>query len=294
MVKNTLALTIGCLFSLSAIATDMATVPKPSNNQSPFAIGSAGKPAADSARTYSVGSTTTSSKNSESSLYVVSNKHVNRIVTPFKRPTIVLDSIPELSYKQRGNVIYLALPSTLEETVAGWVTEKDNKGQESSAIRVLFKPMPVKPQEVQLTQSHTQGSVAARKFERSHVRNDVILKSMSSLALNQLPVGYQMGNVNGSYIPTCTQQGLTFDFFRGQFASGGDYVISIGTVENNSNQAITFNEYTCYSDGVVGVAAYPEIELLPTEKAEVYVMYYREKNIKTSAETPRKSLLGGE
>lgn len=273
MSKLSLSLLICSMFSLNSFATDMASIPTPSkvkkNNSS---------------------DKKTSSKKSESNLYVVSNKHVNRIITPFKSPSIVIDSIPNLSYKQRGSVLYLALPSSLEETVAGWITEKND---ESSAIRVMFKPMPVQPKEVQLGQS-IQGSAVARKFERTYNRNDVIRKSMEALSLNKLPVGYQMSDVNGSYIPNCSQEGLIFDFYRGQFASGGDYVISIGTVENTSSHTVLLKENNCYSDGVVGVAAYPEIELLPTEKSEIYVMFYRQKNIKTTAENPRKSLLEGQ
>ena len=269
MNKSPLSLLLFSIFSLNSFATDMATIPVPNKVDS--------KKGAES-------------KNSQSNLYVVSNKHVNRIITPFKSPSIVIDSIPNLSYKQRGNVLYLALPSSLDEIVAGWVTEKND---ESSAIRVMFKPMPVQPKEVKLGQS-VKGSAVARKFERSYNRNDVIRKSMVSLSLNNLPVGYQLGDVNGSYIPNCSQDGLTFDFYRGQFVSGGDYVISIGTVENSSSKTISLKENNCYSDGVVGVAAYPDVELLPTEKSEIYVMFYRKKNIKTTAENPRKSLLGGQ
>lgn len=270
-------LTIGFLVGYflgcnTALATDMATMPK----------------LIKGTNTVNKSGLRDINKNPENNLYVVSNKHVNRIVTPFRSPVIVIDSIPNLSYKQRGNILYLALPSTLKDVVAGWITEK---GDESSVMRVLFKPMPVKPQQIELQKSSMKGTAIARKFESANPRDDVVREVMATLALGNLPSGYQMMSVNGAYIPNCKQAGLNFDFFRGQFASGGDYVVSIGTVKNASNQTIKLAENNCYSDGVVGVAAYPETELLPSERSEVYVMFYRDKNMQSNSQTSRKSLL---
>lgn len=267
----------------AALATDMATLPKSSKSRNTHNVDKS-----DPIKVNKTYSEQESDEYSENTFYALSNKHVNRIITPFRSPVIVIDSIPNLSYKQRGNILYLALPSTLNEVVAGWITEK---GDESSVIRVLFKPMPIKPQQVELQKSSTPGTAVARKFERANPRNDAVREVIYALALGNLPLGYQMMNVNGSYIPNCKQAGLNFDFYRGQFASGGDYVVSIGTVENTSNHIIQLAENNCYTDGVVGVAAYPETELLPFERSEVYVMFYRNKNIQSSPQTPRKSLL---
>lgn len=101
--------------------------------------------------------------------YVISNKHVNRIVTPFKNPSIKMDSVGSVAYKSRDNVLYVS--TTHNAPIAGFITES---GDESAAIQVTFKPMAVGPQEVVLKGNASNGSSLARRFERSSPRSATI------------------------------------------------------------------------------------------------------------------------
>lgn len=227
------------------------------------------------------------SSNQSDRTVVISNQHVNRIVTPFKHPSIKLDSVGGVAYKARDNVLYVSTTHTAP--LAGFITET---GDESAAITVILKPMAVGPQEVILQGQSSEGSALARRFERSSPRAQTIKTVMTSMAKGTLPSGYSMRSVDAHYIPSCQQKGLAFDFYNGQRVSGGDYVVSIGTVSNDSTQPIEFKENHCYQDGVVSVSAYPNVKLLPKEASEVYVMFYRHKPTAQKTQT-RRSLLGG-
>ncbi|GAD89953.1 conjugal transfer protein TraK [Vibrio halioticoli NBRC 102217] len=265
-IKHLLILTLlPCVIPVSA--TELAVVPSTtnSNNQS----NSAGN------------------SEKQSAVHVISSKHVNRIVTPFKNPSVKLDAVEGVATKSQGNVLYLSTSSS--QPIAGFITES---GDESTSIKVIFRPMPVAPQEVILKGSTNEGSELARRFERSNPRSETIKNVMGSLVRGELPNGYQMKKVNAQYLPSCKQSGLTFNFYNGQFVTGGDYVVSIGIAENRSTQAVNFTENSCYKDGVVAISAYPTTTLLPNEKTEVFVMFYRNKPVSTQQKT-RRSLIGG-
>jgi conjugal transfer pilus assembly protein TraK len=223
----------------------------------------------------------------EACLYVISNTHINRIVTPFKHPSVKMDALNGVEHKSRDNIVYLS--TTQSTPIAGFITEK---GDESAAIKFVLKPVPTGPKEVVLKQSNFGGSEMARRFERSSQRDVTIRDVLSTIAKGNLPVGYQMKPMNPDYLPMCHQDGLVFDFIDGQFISGGDYVVSVGTVRNTNFGMTVFKENHCYRDGVVAVSGYPTYNLMPGQSAEVYVMQYRNKPVSSQIK-PRKSLIGG-
>ncbi|GAM71770.1 incF plasmid conjugative transfer pilus assembly protein traK [Vibrio sp. JCM 19236] len=269
-----------------ASATDLAVIPSQSNsghgNNSTNALGS-------TATTGSSNGVASSSDGTQkqSPVYVISSKHVNRIVTPFKNPSVKLDAVEGVATKSVGNVLYISTSST--QPIAGFITES---GDESAAIKVILRPLSVAPQEIVLKGNSVEGSELARRFERSSPRSETIKSVMADLVRGDLPAGYQMKQVNAQYLPHCEQSGLTFNFYNGQFVSGGDYVVSIGVAENRSTQAVNFTENNCFKDGVVAVSAYPTTHLLPNEKTEVFVMFYRVKPTATQHKS-RRSLIGG-
>ena len=232
------------------------------------------------------------SQKKNNDFYLISNKHINRIVTPFEEPSLKIDSFSDLKYKTSDNVIYLATPLSMKgKILAGFVTEK---GDESNAIRFMFRPESLPPQEIQLknrTYLANSTNKIAQRFESSHPRQNTIMAVLKKLAFQELPEGYLVTNPSSKYIPTCQQKGLEFDFFRGQLVSGGDYMVAIGTIKNQTKEKITFNEKNCYSNDVVAVAAYPNTKLSVHEVSEVFVMFYQ-KNHQDNKKT-RQSLIGG-
>lgn len=262
---------LSALFSMNALATQMATLPSAEE------IVSSKQPGSEQSREW------------KPEVHVISNSHVNRIVTPFKAPSLKMDAVQGVAHQQAGNVLYLSTDKSKRGDIAAFITEK---GDESMAIPVIFKPTPVGPQEVVIGQLTSQSSPMAQRFERSFPRDETIRQVLETLAHGQMPSGYELRGLDATYLPTCNQEGLTFDFYRGQLAAGGDYMVTIGTVQNTSEQVVEFKENYCFGHGVVAVSSYPEVQLVPNQKTEVFVMFYRNKPV-VAPQVQRRSLIGG-
>lgn len=256
-------LLVGGLFSNLGFATDLSKLPVDAN-----------------------GSFSSVTAENDSKLFIISNRHVNKIVTPFENPVIAMDSVEGVQYQSQGSVLFLSANDAWDSPIAAWVFEE---GDEESAIGISLKAMDVPSKEV-LIRSKNRGSAKARKFETSNPRNNVLLEVSKSLALGDMPFGYSSIPLNAAYFPDCNQSGLSFDFTKGQMYSGWNYVVSVGVVENVSQTPVEFKENNCFSSNVASVAAYPIVQLKPNEKSEVYVTHYRATS--TSKQQSRKSLLG--
>lgn len=260
---------LALLISPTVAATDMSKMPSGGLKSFDFAL-----------------QQVVNNKKTKQEMVIISRDHVNRIVTPFQSPSLKLDSVQGVTFKQKGNVIYLSTSS--DANIGGFITEK---GDESTAMPVLFKPMPLPPQEILLSgASQSTSTQAARQFEKSQPRIQTIAQIMTTLAQGNLPTGYSLQNPNGKYLPVCNQLGLQFDFHRGQFVQGAEYAVAIGTVTNTSGKVQEIRENNCFRDGVVSVSAFPYTKLYPNYKSEVFVMFYRNKPVHSQTKT-RKSLI---
>ena len=264
---------LSALFSLNAVATQMAVLP----NADAIVAGQ------------KANSSTETKQEWKPEVHVISNSHVNRIVTPFKSPSLKMDAVQGIAHQQVGNVLYLSTDASKRGDIAAFITEK---GDESVAIPVVFKPTHIGPQEVIVGKLNMSSSPIAQRFERSYPRDETIKRVLESLAHGTLPNGYELRGLDANYLPDCKQDGLTFDFFRGQLAAGGDYMVTIGTVENTSDGVVEFIENNCMGSGLVAVSSYPEVRLMPNQQTEVFVMFYRNKPV-TAPQKQRRSLIGG-
>lgn len=234
----------------------------------------------------------TAAKNAESKqdsapeMHIISNRHINRIVTPFENPSIKLDAVDGVKNQAVGNVLYLS--TTNNDPIAGFITEQ---GDESTAISVVLKPMPVAPKDITLNGAKNGGYALAKRFEQASPRTEMIKQVMAGVATGDMPMGYKVEYANLDYLPNCRQSGAIFDFANGQFVSGGDYVVAIGVAKNTSGKLINLQENNCYEEGVVAVSFYPSPKLNANAKSEVLVMYHRNKpSFKPNSK--RESLIG--
>lgn len=202
----------------------------------------------------------------------ISDKHINRIITPFKNPSLKMDSVENISYKLIDNVIYLSTSN--KQPIGLFVTEK---GDELTSVKLLLVPRTIAPQEIVLDElTNVFSSLSAKQFERSQPHVDKIKNVLTDLAKYNIPQGYSMGNANGYYMPACNQLGLTFNFHDGQHFDGGDYVVSVAVVKNESPIDIEIKETNCIDRRIVGIAAYPRVMLKPNSKTELFVMMRKE------------------
>ncbi|HIF9538230.1 TPA: hypothetical protein ACX6S7_002484 [Photobacterium damselae] len=210
----------------------------------------------------------------------ISDTHINRIITPFKNPSLKMDSVEGISYKVMDNVIYISTNQI--QPIGAFITEK---GDELTSVKLTLIPSRLPPQEINLEEiTNIFSSLSARQFERSQPFIETIKDVFVSLANNDVPTGYSMGNPNGFYFPSCAQMGLSFDFGNGQFAEGGNYVVSIGIIKNTSPMPIEFKEPNCLDkqNRITGIAAFPRVLLQPNQKTEVYVMMRKEEQDSSS------------
>lgn len=210
----------------------------------------------------------------------ISDTHINRIITPFKNPSLKMDSVEGISYKVMDNVIYISTNQI--QPIGAFITEK---GDELTSVKLTLIPSRLPPQEINLEEiTNIFSSLSARQFERSQPFIETIKDVFVSLANNDVPTGYSMGNPNGFYFPSCAQMGLSFDFGNGQFAEGGNYIVSIGIIKNTSPMPIEFKEPNCIDkqNRITGIAAFPRVLLQPNQKTEVYVMMRKEEQDSSS------------
>jgi conjugal transfer pilus assembly protein TraK len=233
----------------------------------------------------------------------IARNHPNRIVTPFHNPEIVSTSLTGGSAKSgqcgeicvKGNVIYVSTDQT--EPASMFITEQ---GSEAMAISITLVPKNIPPREVFIDFSssarvNTGSTVPAEKeanyqaesFERSLPYVDTIRTMMRTVALGKIPSGYNLGNITGARnLPRCKQDGLVFDFSKGQRLSGHNMDLFVGVVKNKTKNRIEFNEMSCGTWQTAAVATWPLHVLGPGQATELYVIMKEEREVIPEPERP--------
>ena len=218
----------------------------------------------------------------------VAQGHLNRIVTPFENPKVT--STSPATTEARDNVIYIGTSSTSPVTI--FITEK---GSEDLALSLTLIPKQIPPREIFLSLGdQLNGAVVttrAKKWEESQPYIASLESLFKSLALSQLPKGYQFTKDTSDILPNCRQAGLKFNFKDGQTVLGHHFIVHIGVAENKSTTPIEFIESTCGDWDIAAVSAFPRVALNPGERTEVYVIQKR--NYKREIKVTRPSLLMG-
>lgn len=228
----------------------------------------------------------------------ISTDQPNRIITPFAKPQILSSALQGGTGKEcgevcvKGNVVYI---STKKEYPLGlFITDKNN---EQTAISLTLVPRRIPPREVSLILSDNasvtvSGTPEAEIWETSQPFVNSIKKSLLATALGEVPSGYNLQKIPGNYsLPLCSQNGLNFNFEKGQLLAGSNLNFVIGRVTNVSNREIEILETSCGGYDVAAVASFPNTLLKPAQTSEIYVV--QRKNAKEKVKTvKRRSLVG--
>lgn len=225
----------------------------------------------------------------------VAQIHLNRIVTPFERPSV--KTVSNATVETTDNVIYVSTPE--ESPVTLFVTET---GSEDAALSLTLIPKKIPPREltlrlaghgsaVNMAGSNLAASKKAEKWEKSQPYISSIESLFRALALGELPAGYKFNDKPIGELPACRQQGIRVDFSKGQTVVGASFVVQIGVATNVSSEPLEFMEDTCGNWDIAAVAAFPRVALQPGEKTEVYVAMKR--NFRKEMTIKRPSLVGG-
>ena len=201
----------------------------------------------------------------------LSRLHLNRIVTPFTAPQI--RTIDQADIRIEGSVIYLS--SQQEEPFVVYITPHDS---EAHALSLLVTLLDVPPKEIQLSlskqwqQKLTKNKTAARRFEKAGDYQHTITEVMSALVKGHVPEGYELSQTDRTDIQPCQQDGLIFDFSKGQQVKGHHFNVLIGTAKNHSEKPVTFHERNCQDRHTSAVAMWPKNTLYPGQRRELFIL----------------------
>ena len=202
----------------------------------------------------------------------LSRLHLNRIVTPFPAPQI--RTIDQADIRIEGSVIYLS--SQQEEPFVVYITPHDS---EAYALSLLVTPLDVPPKEIQLSlskqwqQKLNRNRETAKRFEEAGDYQYTITEVLSVLVKGQIPEGYELlNNTHKTNIQPCQQDGLTFDFSKGQQVQGHHFNVLIGTAKNHTDKPVIFHERNCQSRNTSAVALWPKHTLYPGQRRELFIL----------------------
>ena len=201
----------------------------------------------------------------------LSRLHLNRIVTPFPAPQI--RTIDQADIRIEGSVIYLS--SQQEEPFVVYITPHDS---EVHALSLLVTPLDVPPKEIQLTlskqwlQKLNRNREVAKRFEEAGDYQHTITEVLSTLVKGQIPEGYDLGKVHKTNFQPCQQDGLMFDFSKGQHVQGHHFNVLVGTARNTTEKPVTFKEPNCHSQNVAAVSMWPKNTLYPGQRRELFIL----------------------
>lgn len=235
-------------------------------------------------------------------LIPISRGQINRIVTPFENPQIQTVSTAELEVA--SNVVYVTPSDDMPVTM--FITPEDDEG---IAVSLTLLPQSIPPIQANLLfsqavpgsaggapghQTIAMGGIGysgqAKRWERSQPFMDTLRDMMRELALGNLPRGYTLANMlTGTGIPSCKQDGVSYDFSKSQFILGHDFRIFIAVAQNQSSQNVEVSHSACTHPNRAAVAFWPHEILEPGQKTEVFLVT-RIPQVKANTST-RPSLL---
>ncbi|WP_242439611.1 MULTISPECIES: TraK domain-containing protein [Providencia] len=222
-------------------------------------------------------------------LIPISIGQLNRIVTPFERPTVQRLQLSDVKVSVQGNVIYVSTSST--NPVALYVSEK---GDESVALSLSLVPQKIAPVQASLMLSRKVGNAPtasgyaqnvmyggseakARKWEQKDSYVETIRNILRAVALGDIPPGYAMGSLGrGHSIPNCNfstgtaQDNIKYSFAGGQYIQGSQFSVIVGVAQNTGASTITVDESLCTHPNLAARALWSRNTLQPGQKTEAY------------------------
>lgn len=224
-------------------------------------------------------------------LIPISIGQLNRLVTPFERPTVQRLQMADVKVSVQGNVVYVSTSST--NPVALYISEK---GDESVALSLSLVPQKIAPVQASLMLSrklnnssatgYTQSAgnvmyggneAKARKWEQKDNYVETIRNILRAVALGDVPPGYAMGSLGRNHsIPNCNfstgtaQDNIKYSFSGGQYIQGSQFSIIVGVAQNTGASTITVDESLCTHPNLAARALWSRNTLQPGQKTEAY------------------------
>jgi conjugal transfer pilus assembly protein TraK len=210
--------------------------------------------------------------------------HLNRIVTPFSRPSV--RTVSSLSTEVDGNVLYVA---TAEQTPATlYISDGDDA---RTTIGLTLAPRRVPPREIRLQVPGVKASRSTGPTETAQDRAaaptpepmiaatwrqpqryvEELTTGFRSLALGEIPDGYSQRRARSSETLSC---GDGLRIRRGRTFDGGPLRFITAKISARSGDPISLDEQRCRlrsGDPIAAVALWPSVELKANTEADLIV-----------------------
>lgn len=233
-------------------------------------------------------------ENGQAIVFSIAVAHLNRIVTPFAKPSVKTTSTAAIA-TDRG-ILYVS--TTLDEPVSMFVHDADDPTQALSLTMVPAEIPPVSTT-VELAGYEPKAAVvtevsreSAASFESAHPYPQMITTLMRDLALGVIPEGFGFEEIAGPHpqMPACSFGAGVWTEER-QLATGDSLLVFVAKVSNRSSIPVELHEEACAQEGVRAVAAWPARIIGPGEATELYVAVDAREAVESGLRRP--SLIGG-
>lgn len=211
-------------------------------------------------------------------VFGIARSQINRMVVPFKTPTVKTSSAADISVDPAG-VVYVKSDSS--EPVSMFIYDKADP---TTAVSVSMVPADIPPVSVQLRVPDyyprtaaepevTRGGdrAAAKGWETAQPFTDTVKDLFRTVALGKVPDGYAFGKPDAGSISRarCDMPGLTVEPM--QLMTGYNMLVVVSRVTNLQPVSVDVVETGCKGKDVVAAAAWPSVRLKPGQATELYV-----------------------
>ena len=212
----------------------------------------------------------------ENATYGIAKDHINRIVTPFSRPTLRTTSTASTSIE--GSIVYLATPT--ETPVSLFIFDE---AAPEYAISLTLVPQEMGPVSTTVSvngfsdagaSTRRPGSTAqALAREGQHPYLETLTTLLRDIAKGQIPDGYGYEALSGysaAGTPACSIPGIHVQPM--QVLSGGAFKVIVAKATNTSYSSADIREDLCTGRELRAVSAWPTTSLAPGQSTELYMV----------------------
>jgi len=202
--------------------------------------------------------------------------HINRIVTPFAKPTLRTTSTASTSIE--GSIIYVASQS--EDPIGMFIFDESSPAQ---AVSLTLVPGVMAPISTTIAVSgwtgesgvgHRSGNQQeALAFEGKHPYLETLTVMLKDIAQGHVPDGYGYEQVRNGYVPggpNCDIPGV--HVLPMQVIQGSSFKAIVAKATNTSLSSAEIREDLCKGADLRAVAAWPYTTLSPGQSTELYLV----------------------
>jgi len=209
--------------------------------------------------------------------WVIAKDHINRIVTPFAKPSLRTTSTASTSIE--GSIVYIAAPTTdpislfifdesePEQAISLTLTPQDNHAPVSTRVNLVGwekerarSRRPADPEQ-------------ALARERQHPYLETLAELLRDVAKGQVPDGYGYEALSGEPqpgAPVCDMPGIHVQHL--QRMTGADFQIWVARAVNTGHYSVAIQEERCTGNELRAAAAWPLSTLNVGESTELYLL----------------------